>query len=323
MLTVIGEALIDLIESPDSSPAAPHGSYRARPGGSPLNVAVGLARLECPTTLLARVSADAFGRVLAQHASANGVVLGGPVGVPEPTTLAIVSLDPDGIAAYSFYVEGAADWQWTPEELRAIPVDSTILHTGSLASWIAPGSTLIAETLQIRRAGGECVISYDPNVRPALLAGPEDARDRIEPYLRIAHIIKASDADLAWLYPDRDPLDSLREWADSGPDLTVLTRGGAGATAIAADGTVVEVPAPPVELVDTVGAGDAFMAGLLAAIHRRGLDRPEALAGLDGALVEQLLIDAGDVAALTCERAGAEPPTAAELAAARARRAQP
>lgn len=318
MLTVIGEALIDMVGHRGTSSDRP--SYRALPGGGPLNVAIGLARLGCPATLLARLSGDALGQVLAAHAEGNGVLLGGPRDVPEPSTLAIATLGADGIAAYSFYVEGTADWQWTSEELRRIPAETTILHTGSLASWIAPGSTLITETLQIRRASGQCLLSYDPNVRPSLLAGPDAARDLIEPYLRIAHIVKASDADLQWLYPGRSAAESLRAWSDAGPDLVVLTRGRGGAAAIGADGALVEQPARPVQLVDTVGAGDAFMAGLLAAVRSRGLDRPDALTGLDAAAIGGLLAEAGEAAALTCEREGADPPTAQQLSEALARR---
>lgn len=312
MLTVIGEALIDMVGQRGT--VQDHAIYRALPGGSPLNVAVGLARLGCPTTLLARLSGDAFGQVLAAHASSNGVHLAGPRDVAEPSTLAVASLGEDGIATYAFYVEGTSDWQWTPEELRRIPTETTILHTGSLASWIAPGSTLITETLQIRRASGHPLITYDPNVRPSLLAGRDAARDLIEPYLRIAHVVKASDADLEWLYPDRDPLESLRAWADAGPDLVVLTRGGDGAAAMGIDGTLVTQPARPVTLIDTVGAGDAFMAGLLDAVRTRGLDRPAALTGLDADTIGELLSAAGEVAALTCEREGADPPTAARVA---------
>ncbi|MCU1690756.1 MAG: PfkB domain protein [Jatrophihabitantaceae bacterium] len=318
MLTVIGEALIDMVGRRGS--AQDRSTYRAIPGGSPLNVAVGLARLGGPTTLLARLSGDAFGQVLRAHALGNGVALAGPGDVPEPSTLAIASLDEEGIASYAFYVGGTSDWQWTAEELRRIPADTTILHTGSLASWIAPGGALITETLQIRRASAQCVISYDPNVRPGLLAGPDAARELIEPYLRIAHIVKASDADLEWLYPDRDPLDSLRAWSGSGPDLVVLTRGGQGAAAIGSDGALVTQMARPVQLVDTVGAGDAFMAGLLGAVRSHGLDRPDAIGRLDAAAIDGLLREAGEVAALTCEREGADPPTAAQLAAALRRR---
>jgi fructokinase len=312
MLTVIGEALIDMVGHRGSA-AHDRDTYRALAGGSPLNVAVGLARLGCPTTLLARLSGDAFGQLLAAHAHLNGVRLAGPKDAPEPSTLAIATVDPMGIATYAFYVEGTSDWQWTSDELRAIPAETTILHTGSLASWIAPGRSLITDTLQARRSSGQCLISYDPNVRPGLLGGPAAARDLIEPYLPIAHVVKASDADLAWLYPDRDPLESLRAWADAGPDLCVLTRGGDGAAAIGANGTLVTSSARQVALIDTVGAGDAFMAGLLWTIRARGLDRPDGLGGLDVGAIADMLRDAGEVAALTCERVGADPPTAAQL----------
>lgn len=311
MLTVIGEALIDMVGDRED-----RATYRALPGGSPLNVAIGTARLGCDTTLMARLSDDAFGRALRGHAEANGVRLALHDPALEPSTLAIASVGADGVATYAFYIEGTADWQWTPDELRRVPTDSTLVHTGSLASWIAPGATLIAEALRLRRAGGQSLLSYDPNVRPGLLPGPDAARELVEPYLRIAHLVKASDADLAWLYPGRDPLESLRAWSAVGPDLVVLTRGGDGAVAMTADGAVVERPARPTAVVDTVGAGDAFMAGLLCALTARALNRADGLSAIAGDTAAVLLDEAGTVASLTCARPGADPPTAAELAAA-------
>jgi fructokinase len=311
MLTVIGEALVDLVGSRDD-PAA----YRALPGGSPLNVAVGAARLELPTTLLARLSGDRFGAMLRAHAAGNGVRLAGPLAVPEPSTLAIASLDRDGAASYAFYVQGTADRQWTARELDRIPAETAVVHTGSLAAWLAPGAGAIVEAMARLRAGGTVLLTYDPNVRPGLLDGPAAAAKLIEPYLRIAHLVKASDADLAWLYPGRDPLESARTWAAAGPDLVVMTRGDAGSVALGAAGWTIARPARPAAVIDTVGAGDAFMAGLLAALSRRSLDRAGALAGLDAASAGPLLDEAGAVAALTCSRAGANPPTASELAAA-------
>ena len=166
MLVVVGEALVDLVETEDG------GRYTPYPGGSPFNVAIGLARLGHPTALLARLAEDRFGRLLRQHGDRNGVSLHAAHVAREPTTLAVVSLDDAGGAEYDFYVSGAADWQWTNSELT-LPDDTTILHFGSLASWLPPGDAPIAEFAA--RARATTLVTYDPNVRPRLLGAPVNA----------------------------------------------------------------------------------------------------------------------------------------------------
>ncbi len=306
VLTVIGEALVDLVDSGD------HRTYTAHPGGSPLNVAVGLARLGHPTCLLARLASDAFGRLLREHAAGNGVDLGAAVRAREPSTIAVVSLDSDGRASYDFYRGGTADWQWTARELAELPRDTTVLHTGSLASWLSPGDALIAERARRARDNGEVVVSYDPNVRPSLLGTPEQARPLVERGVAAAHVVKASDEDVRWLYPDRALEATATGWLALGARVVVITHGGEGATAYRVERPPVHRPAPRISLADTVGAGDAFTAGLLGALADDGVGATE-IAGLDerrlGDIVEQAVL----VAALTCERAGADPPTRAEF----------
>jgi fructokinase len=312
VLTVIGEALIDLVAS-RSEPA----QFRALPGGSPLNVAVGLARLGAPTTLMCRLSRDQFGRALRRHAVDNGVDLGVAVDADEPSTLAIASLDEAGAASYSFYVEGTADWQWSDQELGRVPAATTILHTGSAASWMAPSGPRIAAMLAARQRGGQVLISYDPNVRPSLIHEPTAARELIERYVRVAGVVKASDEDLDWIYPGRDPVESARAWARLGPALIVLTRGADGSVAVRADGREMARPARAAAVVDAVGAGDSFMAALLATIHADGLADGGQLNVDSDDVLATLLDTASTAAALTCERAGADPPTRDELATAR------
>ncbi|MDQ2837761.1 MAG: carbohydrate kinase [Actinomycetota bacterium] len=314
MVCVIGEALIDLVLE---SSTAGSGSlaYLAHPGGSPYNVAIGLARLGGPSQLLARLSGDAFGRQLRSHAQANQVDLSLAVAAPEASTLAVVSLDADRNATYDFYRTGTADWQWTAAELARIPADAGWVHTGSLASWTSPG----AEVIEARLAelAGTAVISFDPNIRPALLTDHAEAVARIERLVSLATVVKASAEDLHGLYPELGVPQVLARWRDRGPALVVVTDGGRGAQAIA-DGDPFTVAARPITVVDTVGAGDAFMAGLINALARdelvtRGLQTGDRLAAeqVRPAIEEAIL-----VAALTCTRAGADPPTAAELAAA-------
>lgn len=311
MVTVIGEALIDLVQQAREPSGAAR--YVARPGGSPFNVAVGLARLGQQVTLAARLSSDAFGQQLRTHALSNGVDLWASVSAAEPSTLAVVGTDEHGNAQYSFYRHATADWQWTAAELAR--VDDTVdwVHTGSLASWIEPGATAIGGRLRsISRAGG--IVSFDPNVRPALMPERHAAIGRIEALIALADVVKASDEDVAWLYPGADLDAVLSRWADLGPSLLVITQGAAGARALQNGQAPFSVPGRQVSVVDTVGAGDAFMAGVINAVRRGGvtprrLSQEQAAAAVAEAIV---------VATLTCERAGADPPTLAQLHAAQA-----
>ncbi len=289
--------------------AAGDRGYLAHPGGSPYNVAIGLARLGRHATLLARLSGDAFGRQLRAHAEANDVDLSLAVEAGEPSTLAVVSLDAAHNATYDFYRTGTADWQWSAAELGRIPADTGWVHTGSLASWISPG----AEVIEARLAelAGSAIISFDPNIRPLLLSDHAAAVGRIERLVALSTVVKASAEDLEWLYPDESIPNVLRSWRALGPGLVVVTDGGRGAQAVAADDEPFTVTARPVEVVDTVGAGDAFMAGLINA-----LDRDPGLVGANSEAVLPAIHEAILVAALTCARAGANPPTADELAAA-------
>ena len=310
MLTVIGEALIDLV-----STGGPH--FRAIPGGSPLNVAIGLARLGQPVSLRARIGTDAFGRTLRDHVERNGLDLARVVDATEPITLAVVGLDQAGRADYSFYVDGTADWQWTESELAQYDPATTVLHTGSLATWLSPGAERLRLLVSGLHATGEVLLTYDPNVRPALLGSPQRGRDLIEPWLRTSHVVKASDDDLAWLYPGEEPVEVANRWLAAGPGLVVVTLGGQGAVAVFTrpDGTagVVWRPAPQITLVDTVGAGDAFMSGLLDALVNAAIMSPDVARTFEPDTVTTLLDRAVRVSALTCERAGADPPTAAEI----------
>ncbi|MEP6852987.1 MAG: carbohydrate kinase [bacterium] len=311
MLTVLGEALIDLVRDAD-------GRYTAHPGGSPLNVAVGLARLGHPTQFMARFSADAFGRRLHAHAAANGIGLDAAPRVSEPTTLAVVDLDDAGRAEYDFYVQGTADWQWSEPELAAIPTATTVFHTGSLASWTPPGAQRVAALAERLRATGIALLTYDPNVRPRLLPDVGVARTSVEDAVARTHVVKTSAEDLAYLYPDRALAAVGADWLALGTDLVVITRGAGGVLALTAD-TQVQRAALPIRLVDTIGAGDAFMAGLISALIEHGSAEPSTIVGLEPADLDRVLDEAALVAALTCERAGADPPTGDELLAARDR----
>jgi fructokinase len=314
MVYVIGEALIDLVLDADGAARDGSRNYTAHPGGSPYNVAIGLARLGQPSRLLARLAQDAFGRQLRSHAVANGVDVSSAVNASEPSTLAVVGLDEDQNAIYDFYLNGTADWQWSDAELGRLPADVDWVHTGSLASWTAPGAARIEARLAALRAGSsQPIISYDPNVRPALMPDRTAAVAAIERLVALSDVVKASAEDLAWMYPERAIAEVLVGWRALGPSVVVVTDGGQGAHAISSYGEPFTVAAPRISIVDTVGAGDAFMAGLINA-----LARAELLAGgIAAETLRPVIEEAALVAALTCQRAGANPPTAAELLAAR------
>ncbi|MCI4061103.1 carbohydrate kinase [Micromonospora sp. R77] len=307
MLTVLGEAVIDL------APSGVGDLFAAHPGGSPLNVAVGLARLGRPTTMLARFSRAAFGRRLQAHAETNGVDVTSAVADDRPATLAVVSLDDTGAAGYDFYLDGTSDWHWTADELTGLPADTRVLHTGSLAVLLPPGADAVADLLAREHAAGRVLVSLDPNVRPAVLADPAAARDRLLTLARHTHLVKASDEDLAWLFPGAPVETAARRLLDLGVRLVVVTRGAAGSYAAT---TSVEVsrPARRVTVVDTVGAGDAFTAGLLDALVEADAATPTAIGDLDVERLGAVLDHATLVAALTCQRAGADPPHRADLA---------
>jgi fructokinase len=306
-IAIIGEALIDLVEAGDDEPRL------ARPGGSPYNVAIGLARLDLRAHFVGRLSRDPLGTVLRNHALRSDVDLSWCVDADEPSTVALVELDAAGGAQYVFGIEGTADFRWTAAELAALPTGVPAVHFGSLASWLPPGDAVIADRVAALRAAGAAV-TYDPNVRPHLQPDRVAARARIERTLPLAHLVKTSEEDLAWLRPGESVEDVARDWLRLGPSVVVVTRGADGAAAFTAAGAVTRPPVP-VDVVDTVGAGDAFMSGLLDALARRGRLTP---AGIAGAPCGELLDDAGLVAAVTCSRAGANPPRRADLASFRA-----
>ncbi len=289
MLLVCGEALIDLVGRAD-------GSYLARPGGGPANTAVTLGRLGTPVQLAARLSTDAFGAQIRSHLTDSGIDLSAAVAVPEPTTLAVATLDADGRAQYGFYWQGAADWQWTIDELPSPGPEVRAVVLGSLAIALPPGADAVGAWA---RASGRPLV-LDPNVRPGLLGDRATYRQRLDPLLAAATVVKVSDEDLEWTHPGADPVEVAREWDRP---LTVITRGPHGALGIPAGGDVVEVPGRSVEVVDTVGAGDSFTGGLLSVLD---------LDDLPGSL-EAALARAVEVSAITCSRAGADPPWAAEL----------
>lgn len=295
---VIGEALVDLIRRPGEPDDA-------RVGGSPLNVAVGLSRLGVPAVLQTHLGSDAYAELVAGHLAANDVPLV-PGSVRDGrTSTAVATIGDDGAASYEF----AIDWTVAP----APAASPALVHTGSIAAVLEPGGSAVAEILRAAREAA--TISYDPNVRPQLMGGRDAARERIESLVGLADVVKASDEDLAWLHPDLSLQEAARRWLALGPALVVVTRGGDGAFAVTATGAV-EVIAPTTAVADTIGAGDSFMAGLLAGLSDAGLlgrDHEAELRALAGEQLLRLLGFAVACAAITVSRPGADPPRRAEL----------
>ncbi|WP_433800116.1 carbohydrate kinase family protein [Actinomycetospora sp. CA-084318] len=299
MIVSGGEALVDLVPV-ERGPLAP---LAPRLGGGPYNVAVGLGRLEVPTAMLTRLSTDAFGDALLGRLADSGVRTELIQRGDEPTTLAVVTVDEAGHARYSFHVEGTAD------RLVADPGDPgmTALAVGTLSLLLEPGASVYTELARRASAAGTFV-SLDPNIRPALVGDAETVRSRMDAIAAVAGLVKLSDEDAAWW--GREPDELLA----AGAGAVVVTRGAEGLRAFTTTG-VVEVPADTSRpVVDTIGAGDSVHAALLAHLHDHDrLDRA-AVAAMSADDWHAALTFAARVAGWTCSRAGAEPPTRAELA---------
>lgn len=307
-VAVCGEALIDLAPVPGGAA----GSFRAHPGGGPLNTAVACARLGVPTAFVSRISSDGFGRLLRDHLHGSGVDTSLVVDAPEPTSLAVVSVDGGGDAEYTFYVQGTADRGLQPTDLpAALPASVVAVHLGSLSLVLEPGAS--AYEALIRRETGRRLLVLDPNCRPALIPDRLAYRSRLEGWVGDVDVVKASSTDVAWLYPELVPGAVAGRWHSLGAALVVITDGAAGAWATTATGVRATRQAPPVHVADTIGAGDTFGAALLCWLVEHGALDPAGLGALDAPAVSDMLGFAGRAAAVTCSRPGADPPWRGEL----------
>ena len=301
---VIGECVADIVRAP-GRPDVPH------PGGSPANVAYGLARLGRGTALLTQLGADPMGRLIAAHLRSAGVELltDGRSDLRTPT--AVVTLGPDGGASYAF------DIAWTLGRVASPPpFRPRHVHLGSIAAVTAPGAESVLGVAAALRP--EASVSYDPNIRAALLGDRAEVVRQVERCVGLSDLVKASDEDLDWLYPGDAPGAVAARWLGLGPAVVLVTRGGDGATGFTAGtgSSGAAVPAVAADVVDTVGAGDSFMSAVLDALAERDLlgaaARP-ALAALDAAALASVLRHAAAAAAVTVSRAGANPPDRGEL----------
>jgi fructokinase len=296
---VIGEALIDIVER-DGVALGEH------VGGSPLNVAIGLGRLGRDVDFLTHIGRDDRGKLIVDYVKASGVQLVSGSTDAQRTPTALARLDAGGAANYVFDIE----WALSGTAEVAPPL---VAHTGSIAAFLDPGCLATAALLDAYRPSA--TISYDPNVRPALISDHEQARTRIERLVERADVVKASDEDLNWIDPNHAPERVAQTWLGLGPSIVAVTMGGQGAFAMCAAGSV-RVPALPVEVVDTVGAGDAFMTGLIDALWSLdllGAAKRADLAHISLDDLQTVVQAAARVAALTVTRAGADLPDRAAL----------
>lgn len=309
MFVVCGEALMDVFANGDTPTGL---ALDARIGGSPFNVATGLARLGQPVAFFGGVSRGFVGERLMRALRDEGIVTRTVVELDAPTTLGLVGLDARGVPSYSFYGERCADRLLPRTALSQAPSTAWCYHFGSYTMVVEP----VADTLRalVEREHPRSLISYDPNIRlnvePDLLAW----RQALAWMLPRTHLLKVSEEDLAQLYPDRDAAGLAADWLAQGVALVVVTRGAEGVSAWTAKHHVA-VPAGRAALVDTVGAGDTFQAALLGWLAENDALAASSLAALDPGALAAALRFAGAAAAITCSRRGADLPRRHELPA--------
>ncbi|MGI5453874.1 carbohydrate kinase family protein [Streptomyces sp. CA-249302] len=300
MIVVAGEALIDLVPQGTGALAG----LQPALGGGPYNTAVALGRLGSPTAFCSRTSQDAFGEALLDGLRGAGVDISAVQRGTEPTTLAVATLDGNGSASYSFYVDGTADRLFTAPE--SLPAATRAVSFGTCSLVLEPGATAYESLLRTAAAQG-VFTALDPNIRAGLIPDADAYRARFRNWLPSVSLLKLSEEDAHWLG------GTPRDWLAAGPAAVVITHGGDGLTAFVRGGAVYPVPGEKVDVVDTIGAGDTVNAALLHGLSTRDALSSEALLDLGRDGWTHLLRFAARAAAITCSRAGAEPPYASEV----------
>ncbi|CAN5138901.1 carbohydrate kinase [soil metagenome] len=299
---VIGEALTDIVASPNG--------VTEHPGGSPMNVAIGLARLGDDVELITRIGSDPRGEELRRHIEASGVrIFPGSI-IDEATSTGTALVDEAGAASYEF------DIRWSLGFVESFP-SAPLVHTGSIAAFLAPGAADVRRLLASTPTS--TIVTFDPNIRPSLLASVDETRRAAEDLASLSNVVKLSDEDAQWLYPDLSPADVLAHILTLGPALAIMTRGASGALLVTAN-TTIDLPGHAVVVADTIGAGDSFMSATIHTLLRmlgEGTP-PESL--VDGSAFTAAALTriggfAVGCAAVTVSRAGANPPLLADVSA--------
>jgi fructokinase len=307
---VCGETLIDLVQAEAGSADSFSSTWLALSAGGPMNSAVALGKLGADAHFLGRLSRDAFGRQLRQHILEANVQLDLATESSQATSIAVVSLDEQGVASYTFHFHDTANFGWQIDDLPELNGDDW-LHIASLSCIVSPGAEVLLDWMHDLRAG----VSYDINVRPTVITDPDTYWGKVQPWLRLVGrrqgIVKASDEDIKFLakasasgsaQSGTDPLDLAGLWVEQyGLGLAVITLGPGGGVAVEPGGSITRVPGFPTKVVDTVGAGDTFMAGFLDGWVKLQL-------GLESSLER-----GAAAASIVCSRRGAQPPTSAEV----------
>ena len=301
-VVVIGELLVDIVHTPD-------GQTAEHVGGSPANVALGLARLGHDTWFATLVGTDERGVRCREHVEAGGVqLLPGSSSPDHPTSTAAATIDESGAATYVFDLH----WNLPPVQL---PPGTGHVHIGSIGTTLTPGDAEVTDAVHRVRAAG--TVSYDPNMRPTIMGSPDAVRPRVEELVALSDVVKCSEDDIEWLYPGDSPSQVMARWAGLGAALTVVTLGPRGVTWRAADGAEDGEPAQDVTVVDTVGAGDSFMAGLVSGLLDDGLlgstGARERLRAAGLAEVRPAIDRALATSGVTVRHAGAYAPTRQEI----------
>jgi fructokinase len=296
---VCGEVLVDLIPQPGSAERV------GVIGGGPENTAIALARLGHRVEFIDGISSDKWGVAAKAELDADGVGTRFCKFSDKPTCQAIVTLDEKGSASYEFVIDGTATFdfqrEWLPDPYKHKP---TLLHIGTLVTAIEPGASVLFDwALEVSELAP---IIFDPNIRPAVIPDRDLYRKQVEKWIGISSVVKVSEDDIAWLYPERDDVEVAKEWLAGDVSLVVITRGANGLVGITRTG-VYTVPGVKVDVVDTIGAGDTVGAVIAEAVNQFGLDELD-----DGALLVSME-KAARAAAITCTRKGANPPTSREL----------
>jgi len=311
MILVCGEALVDLFILGENGARL---AAEAVAGGSPFNVAIGLARLGCPAALCTGLSTDRFGRLLTDVLSREGVNLDYAMRTPRLTTISVVATDREGSPVYSFHGEGAADRSITVADLKPdlAPTIEAVTF-GSFTLVIEPVAEAYLALAQ--REAGRRTIFLDPNIRPSVIGDIRNWPSRFRPFLRTATVVKASEEDIATAYGAAAPIAEVaRDWMAQGPALVVVTRGSEGAVAFLGQ-KIMDMPGRKVDVIDTVGAGDTFSAALLAGLRRVDRLAPARVRALDLETLGSVLSYAIIASSITCSRRGADLPTAGDVEA--------